>query len=135
MGDSHFRHTAARINQYLNTKFEVCSLIKPGANTKQLADSVKTDFECLGKMDVILLNGGANDIDKHGDNMKRVLVQMTQFMQKYNINIIVVNIAHRHELDNAAKTNLNIQACNRKLNKIIKSFRHSALAEIGPNRK
>jgi len=34
--DSHLRGIAARINQYLNTKFEVCSWIKPGANTKAL---------------------------------------------------------------------------------------------------
>jgi lysophospholipase L1-like esterase len=136
IGDSHLRDTVARINQYLNTKFEVCSSIKPAANTKQLLDSEKTDFECLGKKDVIVLNGGANDIDKHSNNMKGVLVQMTQFMQKYNnTNIIVVNISHRHELDQAAKTNLDIQACNRKLNKITKSFRHAALVEIDPNRK
>jgi hypothetical protein len=61
---------------------------------------------------------------------------MTQFMQKYNnTNITVVNIPHRHELDKAAKTNLDIQAFNKKLNKITKSFRHVALVEIEPNRK
>jgi lysophospholipase L1-like esterase len=75
--------TAARINQYLNTKFDVCILIKPGAYTKQLVDSLKTDFECLGKNDVIVINGGANDIDKHCNNMKGVLAKMMQFIQKY----------------------------------------------------
>jgi hypothetical protein len=64
IGDSHLRDTVARINQYLNKNFEVCSLIKPGAHTKQLMDSLKTDFECLGKKDVIVINEGANDIDK-----------------------------------------------------------------------
>jgi 23S rRNA pseudoU1915 N3-methylase RlmH len=64
IGDGHLRDTAARINQYLNTKFEVCNLIKPGAYTKQLVESMKTDFECLGKKDVIVIIGGANGIDK-----------------------------------------------------------------------
>jgi hypothetical protein len=63
IGDSHLRDTAARINQYLNTKLEVCSLIKPGAYTKQLVDSLKLDVECLGKKDVIVSNGGANNTD------------------------------------------------------------------------
>jgi hypothetical protein len=97
IGDSHLRDTVARINQYLNTKFEVCSLIKPGAYTKQLVDSMKTDFECLEKEDVIVTNGGANDIDKHSNNMKGVLAKMPQFIQKYNnTNVIAVNIPHEH---------------------------------------
>jgi 23S rRNA pseudoU1915 N3-methylase RlmH len=136
IGDSHIRDTAARINQYLNTKFEVCSLIKLCANTKQLVDSLNNDFECLGKKNVIVLNGGANDIDTHSNNMKGALVQMTQFMQKYNnTNIIEANIPHRHEPDKAAMAILDIQAFNRKLNKITKSLRHVALVEIDPNRK
>jgi hypothetical protein len=65
--------------------------------------------------------------------MKGALVQKTQFMQKYNTNMRVVNILHKHELDKAAMTNLDIQAFNRKLNKTTKSFRHVALAEIDLN--
>jgi hypothetical protein len=37
--DSHLRGLATRINQYLNTKFEICSLIKPGASANQLVFS------------------------------------------------------------------------------------------------
>jgi hypothetical protein len=36
-----------------------------------LADSLKMDFKCLGRKDVIVINGGANDIDKNGNKMKR----------------------------------------------------------------
>jgi hypothetical protein len=36
IGDSHLKGSAARINQYLNTKFEVSSFIKPGACTNQI---------------------------------------------------------------------------------------------------
>jgi lysophospholipase L1-like esterase len=82
---------------------------------------------------VIVLNGGANDIDKHSNNMNGVLVQMTQFMKKYNnTNVIVVNIPHRHELDTAANPNLDIQALKKKLNKITKSFRTVALVQLTP---
>jgi archaellum biogenesis ATPase FlaH len=102
---------------------------------KQL-DSLKEDFEGLGKKDVIVINGGANDIDKHSNNMKGVLAKMMQFIQKYNnTNIIVVNIPHRHDLDKAARIYLNIQALNRKLNKTAKLFSHVAPVETDPNRK
>jgi len=34
LGDSHLRGTASKIDQYLNTKFEVYSWIKPQATRK-----------------------------------------------------------------------------------------------------
>ena len=37
IGDSHLKGSVARINQHLNTKFEVRSFIKPGACTKNIA--------------------------------------------------------------------------------------------------
>jgi hypothetical protein len=41
VGDSYLRETATRIDQYLNTKFEVCSWIKPGANTEELVNTLE----------------------------------------------------------------------------------------------
>jgi hypothetical protein len=60
LGASHLRGTATKIDQYLNTKFEVCSWIKPGVNTEELVNTL--DFKCLGKKDVIVINGGTNDV-------------------------------------------------------------------------
>jgi hypothetical protein len=58
---------------------------------------------------------------------------MTQFIQKCNnTEIIAVNIPHRHDLDKAARIHLNIQALNRKLNKIAKLFSHFASVENYP---
>jgi hypothetical protein len=49
VGDSRLRGTAARGDQYLNTIFEVCSWIKPGANTEELEGTLENDLKCLGK--------------------------------------------------------------------------------------
>jgi hypothetical protein len=38
------------------------------------------DFKCLERKDVIVINGGANDIDKNRNKVNGVLVNMTQFM-------------------------------------------------------
>ena len=41
LGDSHQKGTATKIDQYLNTKFEVCSWVKPGANTEELVNTLE----------------------------------------------------------------------------------------------
>jgi hypothetical protein len=98
IGDSHLKGSAARINQFLNTKFEVSNFIKPAACTKQLVHSQEMEFICLGRKDVVVINGGTNDIGNNSTKRNRTLV-MSQFMQKYsNTNIVVVNIPHRHDL-------------------------------------
>jgi hypothetical protein len=136
IGDSHLNGSAARIIQYLNTKFEVCSLIIPGAHTNQLVHSQKMELKYLERKDVIVINGGTNDIDNNSTKRNGVSVMMTQSMQKYNnTNIIVVNIPHRHDLAKDSRANFEIQAFNAKLNKISKSFRHVTLVEMDSNRK
>ena len=44
IGDSHLKGSTARINQFLITKFEVCSFIKPGVRVNQLVHSQETKF-------------------------------------------------------------------------------------------
>lgn len=69
IGDSRLKGTAARINQYLNTKYEVCIFIKPGAIATQLVHSQGMEFLCLEEKDVIVINGGMNDF---GNNSTKV---------------------------------------------------------------
>ena len=85
VGDSHLRGTVTKIDQYLNMKFEVCSWIKPGANTEELVDTLEKDFKCLGKKDVIVINGGANDIGLKGYQTNKVIVKITQLNSGKNI--------------------------------------------------
>jgi lysophospholipase L1-like esterase len=89
----------------------------------------------LGRKDVIVVNGGLNDIGNNNTKRNGILVMMTQFMQKYNTNIIVVNIPYRHNLAKDSKANFEIQAFNAKVSKIAKSFRLVALVEMHFNRE
>ena len=61
--DSHLKGYAIRINQCLNTKFEVSSFIKLGALTNHLVYSQELELKSLGRKDVIVINGDSNDID------------------------------------------------------------------------
>jgi hypothetical protein len=107
IGDSHLRGLSVRLNKYLNTKFEVCSFLKPGTSINQIVNSQEMEFKCLGKKDVIIITGGSYDIDTFSINRNRIVVMMTEFMLKYNnTNIILVNIPHRYDLANDSKVNL-----------------------------
>jgi hypothetical protein len=73
LGDSHLRGTASKIDQYLNTNFDVCSWIKPGANTKEIVNTLVKDLKCLGKQDVIVVNGGSNVIGSKENQTHKVI--------------------------------------------------------------
>jgi hypothetical protein len=76
------------------------------------------EFMCLGRKDVIVINVDTNDIGSNNTKRNGILVMMTQFMQKYNTNIRVVNIPYRHDLAKDSRTNLEILAFNATLSKI-----------------
>ena len=136
LGDSHLRGTATKTDQYLNTKFEVGSWIKPGANTKEIVNTLISDLRCLGTQDVIVINGGSNDIGSKRNQVRRVSVQMTQFIQKNNhSNIVIVNIPPRHDMDRHSVTNLEIQAANRQLNKIANEYNNVTTIDTDLHRK
>jgi lysophospholipase L1-like esterase len=124
LGDSHLKGSSTRINQYLNTKFEISSLIKPGACINQLVLSQENELNCLGKNDAIVINGGTNDIDNPNCKENEIIASMIQFVLKYNnTNILIVNMPYRHDLANTSKTNLCIQTYNSKLKNIFKAFK------------
>jgi len=43
IGDSHLKKTVAGMDQFLTSKFEVSSWIKPGAKIKELVDTMEKD--------------------------------------------------------------------------------------------
>jgi hypothetical protein len=103
--------------------------------SEELVNTLEKDFKCLSKKDVIVINGGANDIGSMRNQTNMVLIKMAQFMQKHsNSNIIVVTIPHRYDLDRNSVISLEIQAVNRKLNNMAKVFSHVAIVETDLNR-
>jgi hypothetical protein len=78
--NSHLKGSVIKINQYLNTNFVVSSFIKHGANIKQIVHSQEMEFKCLGKKDIIVVNGGTNDLN-NSERRKSALVHMLQFAQ------------------------------------------------------
>jgi hypothetical protein len=91
--------------------------------------------EVLGKKDVIIINGGTNDVASYSYKVNRILTKMVQFILSYsNTNIIIVNLPHRHDLLNTSKTNFDIQTYNAKLQNISKAFKPVSVLEMSSNR-
>jgi hypothetical protein len=136
IGDSHLKGSASRINQHLNTKYKLTSLIKPGANINHLVHSQDKELKCLGKKDVIVINGGTNDMDKYNCKVNGILKMLYSFIVKYsNTNIIIVNLPQRYDQQITSKSNLLIQAFNHKLNNIAKMFNHVSVVEMYLDRR
>jgi len=68
-----------RLKEYLNSKFEVFSLMKPGASVGNTMDPSITDLTKVIKNDVIMFTGGSDDVNKV--NMNVILSQITKFIQ------------------------------------------------------
>jgi uncharacterized ferredoxin-like protein len=80
IGDSHLKKTAAGIDQFLTSKFEANSWIKLGAKMEELVGTIKKDCKCLGKSDVIVINGGANDDSSMRSHTISAVGKMTRFV-------------------------------------------------------
>jgi len=134
-GDSHLRDSVTRINQYLNSKYEATGLIKPGATTKKIVTSGENEFQGLGEKDVIVLNCGANDIEKVNSSISAIITPVIDFSQKYsNTNIIVLEIPHRHDLHYKDLTNIRIRSLNTKLKSVLSRFKHVTILDINISR-
>jgi hypothetical protein len=74
----------------------VSSFIKPGANVNQIVDTQETELKCMGKKDLIVINGGSNDLANNSWKGRSALIDMLQFAQNYvNTNVLMVNIPTR----------------------------------------
>jgi len=135
IGDSHLKGAMIRINQYLNTKFEVFSFIKPGACVSQLVHSQENELKSLGKSDVIVINGRSNDTDKPGCNINVILSKLIHFIMNYNnTNILMVTMPFRHDLAPTSKINVFIRAFNSKIKNITKAFKHVSVIDMSSDR-
>jgi hypothetical protein len=77
-------------------------------------------FIFVGKKNIIVVNGGTNDLDNNNGKRKSVLVHMLQFAQKYvNTKIIMLNAPLRHNLAMDSQNKLEIQDINMKIIKVL----------------
>jgi hypothetical protein len=88
----------------------------------------------LTKNDVIVLQGGSNDV--YCNNAKVAILQIRKFCEvANNTNIIIVDIPHRYDLGKNSIVNKEIQAYNRKLKNVSKHFNRVTILESSLDRE
>ena len=136
IGDSFLKGSSTRISQYLSSNFEVSSFIKSGACINNIVQSQENELNCLGTNDVIIINGGTNDLNKPNFRETGILARMINFILKYNnTNIFIVNLPHRYDQAKSSQTNHLIHAYNSKLKNIVKPFKHVSIIETSLDRR
>jgi lysophospholipase L1-like esterase len=118
---------------FLNDQFEVLGHIKPGATSKFVMESVKSDIEKLTMDDFLIMCSGSNDVNRN-DLRKVFFNDVTSFVKSVNqTNIILISIPYRYDFKNSY-INSEIKSFNRKLYKLTKIFSHVNVIEADNNR-
>ena len=82
----------------------------------------------------MILWGGTNDTGKN--NTKEALHLLLEFVTRHNdINIVIVNSPHRHDLVPTSCVNLEVEKFNRKLNKIMKLHPDVLTLKLSPRKE
>jgi lysophospholipase L1-like esterase len=136
VGDSHLIGCATNMYQFLKSNYSVSSLTKPGAPISELTGTQGEVFNDLKKNDVIVLCGGANDLNNEdGTKDNEVVKQITNFTQTHNhTNILIIGIPHRFDLNKDSGINQEIRKINAGLRELSKSTSHVLMLEIDPSR-
>jgi hypothetical protein len=136
IGDSHLKEITTKVNQYLDTNVEVTGFIKPGATADQIVCSQKAAIECLGKEDLIVINGGANNLGHNSRRDSNVMVPLLNFAQNCaNTNVLIVTLPMRHDHPTNSLLNYKIKSLNDHLTKRIRPFKHAHLLSMQTDRR
>ena len=123
VGDSHIRGVAERWAIKLRSSFHTIGYVKPKPNLKKITSSMKSEIKNFSKSNVVVLCGGTLDVAKN--NTTKGVSSILQFVKNNeHTNMNIMDAPHRFDLEVSSCVNKEVNAFNRKLNKIIKSYDH-----------
>jgi hypothetical protein len=115
------------------SKYNICHISTIHSPFVQSQDN---ELMSLGKKDVIIINGGSNDIDNYNCEVNDILEIMHNLIEKYNnTNILIVNLTPRYDQPDVFRSKFDIQAFNLQLNNIVKKFSHASVVEMHVDRR
>jgi hypothetical protein len=133
VGDSHLRGCAAKIIAPLDTRFDVCGVVKPGSNTESLMETAKGEVGKLTMNNFLIFCSGTNDMERN--HSRNAFNNITNFIKSANhTNIILISVPYRHDVTKCSDANSKIKILNRKILKLTKMFSHVNLIEPANNR-
>jgi len=113
------RGCASDLGKYLGPHYRVSGTFMPGLRLQNITKLARNEIAGFSKEDTVIIWGGSNDVNRN-ESMKG-LVNLNEFVdQRNNINIMIVNIPHRHDLLATSCINKEAENFNKKLQKIMK---------------
>ena len=105
------------------------SFVKPGAYIDTLTSKALEDIKHLTNKDITVFCGGANDVSKN--NSQEGLKHIVNYVKMNNhTNIILLSVPHRHDLSQWSCVNSEVIAFNRKLEKLMKPYKHVMVVKV-----
>jgi hypothetical protein len=99
MGDCHLRGCAAKILASLDTRFDVCGVVKPGLNNESLMEKAKGEVRKLTMNDFLIIWSGTNDMERnHPQNAFKNITNSVQSVNRTSI--ILISVPYRHDIMN-----------------------------------
>jgi hypothetical protein len=117
------------MKQNLSDRYKTSGVVKPGATTKTLIVSGKSEIRELTDKDIIVFWGGANDVSTN--NTQEGLKHIVNFIQtNKHANIILVSVPNRYDLPDWSCVNSEVGTFNRKLMKLTRPFKHVKVVQV-----
>jgi RNase H-fold protein (predicted Holliday junction resolvase) len=133
IGDSHVRNCAAELQLNLGDGYEVSGFTKPGAGIEEIVNSVREDIQTMSNKDVVVVWGGANDIEKN--NSKVALNHLNKFVEeKKEVNLVIMTAPLRHDLMPSSCVNTKVIKFHRQMEKRMKTYHNVKLFDTNLDR-
>jgi hypothetical protein len=133
IGDSHIRGYGNTLKPFLNSDYNLYSVVKPGSGTEELMASASEVIRRLSHDDLVVVCSGTNDYDLN--NFPLTFRNIKNYIMSNNhTNILLMNVPFRYDLPNSSSINKNISLLNRRLQKLAKAFPHSSFLGTFDNR-
>jgi hypothetical protein len=88
--------------------------VKPGANLQTIVNAPTKTIAKLTNKDVLVVWGGTRDVGRN--ETAKGLHQIRNIVDNHSqINIIIMSVPHRHDLEANSCVNQEVNVCNRKL--------------------
>ena len=107
IGDSHTRGLANSLNSVLNSENELLNLLKPGAGSDSLKESLTETVHNLTKEDVVVISCGTNDMNQNNFNYTYINIKDYLLTLK-NTKVLVLGIPFRYDLQKSKEINSKI---------------------------
>ena len=133
-GDSHLKGLAKKLQSVLNIDYKVIGIVKPGAGSIALSETVTETVKHLIKDDVMVISSGTND--QNLDNYKSTFRNFREYLTlTIHTNILVLGIPYIFDMQNSKEVNSKIFRLNRKLSKLVYSFPNTSFLEANNDNK